>query len=229
MKEIFRQYVQIIGYSLIGIAFGFSFFYLFLNLYHYQEIRREVGFDFQNDASVIELKQTIDHVKENLQAYQNINYQGTLDYAEAGLWQTKLNVCVQSFENETLQKILLKNKINIQDVYEFRDSFDKSILNSCVVKQLYSLVGENPVNSEFIRNNKLLFKNYMDDLLQDTSYLKKDLNANSNYYFVTDMTALSVKNDVQDGFYEVMSAYNKSAKFLEAVSEWYKREAGGVQ
>ena len=69
----------------------------------------------------------------------------------------------------------------------------------------------------------------MDDLLQDTSYLKKDLYANSNYFFTTDMVALSVKNDVKDGFYEVMASYIKAAKFLDNISDWYQKEEGGAR
>lgn len=229
MKNILRQYIQIIGYSLTGIAFGFAFFYLFLNLYHYQEIRREVYMDFATDPSVLQLKKTLSSIETNLQSFQNANYQGALDYSEAGLWQTKLNVCVQAFQNETYQNLLTKQFINIKDVYDFRESFDKHILNSCVVKQLYSLTTETGVHSEYITQNRKLLKNYMDDLLQDTSYLKKDLESNNSYYFVTDVVSLTVKSDVKDGFYEVMSAYNRAIQFLETISEWYAREAGGVQ
>lgn len=229
MKMIFRQYIQIIGYSLVGIAFGFAFFYLFLNFYHYQELRREVYMDFSTDATVLQLNEILQSTEEKLQTFDQSNYVGTLDYADAGLWQTKLNVCVQSFKNETYQNILTKNIITIKDVYDFRESFEKEILNGCVVKQLYSLTGDHPVNSPFILENKKLLRNYMDDLLQDTSYLKKDLYANSNYFFTTDMVALSVKNDVKDGFYEVMASYIKAAKFLDNISDWYQKEVGGAR
>jgi len=228
MVKILRQYVKIIGYSLTGIAFGFAFFYLFLNIYHYSEIRREVYFDFSSDTAISQLSQTLSNVEKNLQAFQPNNYHGTLDYSDADLWRTRLQICVQSFRNDTYQKILSKEKLNIQDVEDLREVFTSQVLNNCVVTHLYSLIGEDTVNSRFIRENQKLLQYYMDDLLQDTSYLKKDLYANSNYFFTTDIVTLTVKNDVKDGFYEVISAYTRAAKFLELISDWYASEVGGA-
>lgn len=230
MKKIFKQYIQIIGYSLTGIAFGFAFFYFFLNMYHYQELRREAYIDFTTNAAVIQLRDTLQKVEENVNVFNSSAYQGRLDLETAGFWNVKLQVCVHSFQNETLQNILKKKSINIKDVYDLRESFENQVLNTCVVKQLYSLTSDQRFSENaFIQQNKELLKNYMDDLLQDTSYLKKDLASNSNYYFVTDMAALSGKNNVEDGFYEVMSSYIKSARFLESITNWYKSEVGGVE
>ena len=68
---------------------------------------------------------------------------------------------------------------------------------------------------------------YINSLLDETSYLKKDLINNSSYFFNTSIASSSIKDNTRDGFYEVMGAYNKAASFVEYISHWYKDEVEG--
>ena len=213
----------------MGVAFGFAFFYLFLNIYHYREIRREAYIDFEQDASVLEFDSILERVQANVESLPTSDvYQGSLEYNDAALWQDNFRTCIKIFKNSTFQEIRTKQSLDILDIYKFRESFEQEVLNECIVKQLYNLVAQNPLNNSYLQQNKELLQAYMDDLLQDTSYLKKDLTANGNYYFTTDASNLIIKNDVKDGFYEVMSAYNRAARFLELMSNWYRDTVGGT-
>ena len=229
MIRIFRQYMKILGNAFIGLAFGFSFFYLFLNIYHYREIRREVYVNFNTDSSIQQLDTILKNANDNIQKFNlSQEYHGRLEYGKAALWKTRLDVCVNSFHNKTFQELRNKNVLTIKDVYKFRESFENDVLNGCIVTHLYTLTNEFGDQDAFVNENKVLLQNYMDDLLQDTSYLKKDMNNNNSYYFTTDVTSLLGKNNTRDGFYEVVSSYIRSAKFLESISLWYANGVGGT-
>ena len=43
MKKILFEYINIFAYVIVGLAFGFSFFLLFLNFYHYKEVNTKVN------------------------------------------------------------------------------------------------------------------------------------------------------------------------------------------
>ena len=62
---------------------------------------------------------------------------------------------------------------------------------------------------------------YMDDILEDVSYLKKDLVSNSSYFYNTDITNSMIKNNVRDGFYEVLSSYQRTLNFVELIYDWF--------
>lgn len=228
MLKNLKQYFNILGNALIGIAFGYVCFYLILNIYHYQEIRRTAYIDFTTDTIVKDIDDTLKKIDDNISKFDKQNYNGVLLYKDASNVSKKLKVCTNSFRNKTFTELRSKNRIDILDVYNLRESFASDILNDCIVFQLYELVSEDSINDKFIIENKKMLKYYMDDLLQDTSYLKKDLDSNSSYFYNTDIVSSVVKNDVRDGFYDVLSSYRRTLKFVELISDWYGSRVGGA-
>ena len=57
--EFVKQYVKIITYSLIGLAFAFASFYLLSNAYHYLEIRKDFVVDFNTQPLVSNINEKI--------------------------------------------------------------------------------------------------------------------------------------------------------------------------
>ncbi len=225
MKEMLRQYCSIIGYFLVGLAFGFAFFYLILNINHYQELRRGAYIDVKADQSIIAFEATLDRITENIQAFSSTNYQGSMNYASATLLNQKFKNCVNLLRNEDYREIKNKTYLDIKDVYRLQQSYESKVLNECVISYFYALSDATDgsfQNDAYILENKRVLQDYMDVLLKQTSYLKKDLYDNSSYYFTTDTFSLAVKNNVKDGFYEAITAYQNVAKFIEDMSIWYK-------
>lgn len=228
MLKSFKQYFAILGNALIGIAFGYCCFYLLLNIYHYQEIRRTAYIDFENDIAIKEVDTILNNIDESIAKLSPNQYKGSLPYNTAFNIGKRLQICTNSFRNETFKELRDKKEIDIVDVYNFRKSFSSDVLNDCIVYQLYDFTVEGAINDEYIIENRKLLKSYMDDLLQDTAYLEKDLESNSEYFYNTDIVSAMVKNDTRDGFYEVLSSYRRSLKFLELIAEWYESRIGGV-
>lgn len=221
MLNSFKQYFVILANALIGIAFGYACFYLILNLYHYQEIRRVAYIDFENNASIKAFDEKLQKIESNISKFDSNNYKGELSYGDASKVQMKLKQCVSSFRNDTFTELRKENLIDIKDVYKFSESLSNDVLNDCIVFQLYELTTDNFIDNEYIEQNKKMLQYYMDDLLQDGSYLKKDLGGNSSYFYNTDITNSMVKNDVRDGFYEVLSSYQRALNFVELISDWF--------
>lgn len=227
--EFFKQYLKIINYAMMGLVFSFASFYLLSNAYHYLEIRKDLILDFNSQPLVKNLDQKVEKINENLSSFSIDNYHGDISVNQVQLIYFNLKSCVESFQNETIQSMRDKNKITIIDVYNLRESYENTILSSCIVNNLYWLTTINPDTfpSPYLLNNQDMIQLYINTLLDETTYLKKDLINNSSYFYNTSIASSSVKDNTRDGFYEVMGAYNKAISFVEFISDWFNSEFGG--
>lgn len=228
MIKNFKQYFVILGNALIGIAFGYCCFYLILNIYHYQEIRRVAYIDFDNDIAIKDVDSILANIDANINKFDHENYKGTLSYNTALDMEKRLRVCTDSFRNKTFNELRSKKDISIVDVYNFSESFSNNVLNDCIVYQLYDLSLEGTINDNYFVENRKLLRAYMDDLLQENSYLNTDLESNSAYFYNTDLLSAMVKNNTRDGFYEVLASYRRALKYVELISDWYQSRVGGA-
>ncbi len=224
-----KQYLKIISYICTGLVFVFASFYILANLYHYYELRKDYISSFNSQDLTLEIDSTLSNVQANINLYDSKTYKGNVSASNMLMVKQKLSNCIMAFNNETVNNLRTKNRITIIDVYNLRESYENDILNQCVVNNLYWLASiDESFGSTYLLNNKNITKLYMDTLLtSSTAYLKKDLLNNSSYYYNTAISSSSVKDNTRDGFYEVMDAYNRVAKLVLYVSEWYKMEAGG--
>lgn len=225
MKKIIKEYCYVIGNLLIGIAFGFAFFYLFLNFYHYQELRRVSRIDVKNDSLIASIDESLMKSMKNINSFSANNYKGSLDYSTAYSLNAKLKNCVTKIQNAKYLETRDKTEINIKDVYDLRASFETDVLNGCIALHLYPLITES--KDSYFSKNRDLIVNYTNLILRGTSDLENNLYDTSNYYFTTDNYSSTVSNKVRSGFYETLTSYNDAAKLLEELSEWYASRVGG--
>jgi len=227
--EFIKQYLKIINYSLLGLAFAFSSFYLLINAYHYLEVRKDYVVDFDTQPLVVDMDKKIANINDNISKFNPNTYKGKLSNSQMMLVSNNLKGCVANFNNKTIQSVRGKNKISIVDVYKLRESYENDILSNCIVTNLYwtTTVENDGFNSKYLKDNNKMIKLYVDSLLDNTSYLKKDLLNNSSYFFNTSIATASIKNNTKDGFYEVMNSYNDALNYVEFVSEWFRNEVEG--
>ena len=226
--DFIKQYLKILSNVCTGLVFAFASFYLLANLYHFFELKKDYYTDFNNELIVANIDETMRMIKNNTEKFNSTNYKGKVPTNTMILIGNNLNNCVSSFNNYTVQEMRNKNKITIVDVYKLRESYENDILNQCVVNNLHWLTTVDSSYGTYLLNNKEITKLYMDTLLtSSTAYLKKDLLNNSSYYYNTSIASISVLDNTRDGFFEVMDAYNRVAKLVLYVSEWYKTEAEG--
>ena len=227
--EFFKQYLKIINYTLIGLVFAFTSFYLLANEYHYLELRKDYHVEFNSQPLVTSFENKIKTVNDNISKFNANTYQGSIPVNKMQVFYHNLKTCSDKFSNETIQNMKDKDKITIIDVYKLRESYENDILNGCIVNNLYWLttINSDTFNNRYLLDNKDMIQLYINSLLDETSYLKKDLINNSSYFFNTSIASSSIKDNTRDGFYEVIGAYNKAASFVEYVSNWYKDEVEG--
>jgi len=223
--EFIKQYLKILSYVSTGLVFAFASFYLLANLYHFFELRKDFYTSFNNELIVTDIDKTLETVNNNINAFNSSNYKGQIPTNNMNLIRQNLSNCISSFNNSAMSEMRNKNVITIVDVYRLRESYENDILNKCVVNNLHWLTEADSSYGNYLVDNKDLSKLYIDALVASTSYLKKDLLNNSSYYYNTSIASTSTLDNTRDGFYEVMDAYNRAAKLVLYVSEWYKVEA----
>lgn len=227
MNSFFKQYFSIINYAIIGIVFGYASFYLFLNLYHYQDIRRtyDVNGTVADEVLVKNVDLRLKNIEENINLFDVNKYRGTLDASKLNLVSANLKVCLNYYNNDVYKELKKKSSINIIDVYKLREAYENEVLNGCIVKNLYWVSDIEKTDFEGLKQNSFLLKMYFKDILSTTSYLKKDLLNNTAYSFSTEIFSKEIKNISKDGFYDVMNSYNSSLNIVEYISNWLKQEA----
>ena len=227
--DFLKQYIKIINYALMGLVFGFASFYILANGYHYLEIRKDYVINFDNQILVKDIQKKLDNINTNISSFNVNSYKGNISNNRMSQIHQNLKSCVVKFNNDTYKNLIKQDKVSIIDVYKLRESYENDILSDCIVTNLYwtTTINKDNFKSEYLLNNKDIIKLYVNSLLNETSYLKKDLLNNSSYYFNTDIASSSIKDNTRDGFYEVMGAYNNASEFVLFVSEWFKNEVEG--
>lgn len=223
MLDLLKQYFKIIGYTLTGIAFGFSFFYILLNANHYSEIRRNFAFNSNEDKTVITIKQNLEQIKNNINTPVASEYINGVNINDINKLKNRFNICINSIDSNSFKEIMLKNTIDIRDVYKFRELYENEVASGCLVNQFIQIISENSELSKlFIDDDKDLLKIIFNELINNTEYVKKDLLNNSSYYFSTEISLLTGKNLTRDSFYQILSSYEKSTSLLLELSKKYK-------
>lgn len=223
MKKLLIEYCNIIAYSITGIIFGFSFFLLFLNFYHYKDVNnmyQKQDSDFKINVS---LKEKISKIKENINNFDPNSYKGNEDIYSLSSVKSRLDICVSKIDNEDFSKILNKKIINIKDVYDMQQFYQINIANECLVKQLYEVATMD--NSKIQINNLKTIAPFMEDninnLIKSTDYLQKVIKNNSSYYFSSNSNKIDLYDQTKDSYYDLLNNYTEAIDFIYDVSLWY--------
>lgn len=222
-----KQYLKIFSYVFSGLVFAFASFYLLANLYHYFELRKDYIVNFDTQYNVETLNNTLTKVESNISTFNPNTYVGSIPTSDMIKLKQNINSCLTNFRNDTYTGMSGKNKITIVDVYKLRESYENNVLNNCIINNLYWLTTiDDNYPSTILVNNKELNKLYFESLRSSTTYLKKDLNNNSSYFYNTSIASTAVKDNTRDGFFEVIESYQQAADYLLYLSDWFKMEVG---
>ena len=227
MKKILVEYSNIISYTVIGIVFGFTFFLLFLNLYHYEDVNdvyKKQDSDYQINK---ELKEKLNSISLNINSVQLNNTSS--NYANFSSIGLKLNTCVERINTNKFDELLSKKSISISDVYEMQQFYKIDISNECLVKQLYELnVGNNQNEYNEYIDTITFIEDNIEKLKDSTDYVEKVIKNNSSYSFTSSSTKEDIYNQVSDSYYSIINDYVDAIDFIYDLSVWYKNISGGI-
>ncbi|MDO5002608.1 MAG: hypothetical protein Q4E39_00045 [bacterium] len=223
MKKLIIEYCNVISYSITGIIFGFSFFLLFLNFYHYKDVNntyKKQDSDFKYNQS---LKEKILKTKDNIDSFNPNSYKGSEDIYSLASVKSRLNVCISKIDSEEFNKILNKKTINIKDVYDMQQFYQINIANECLVKQLYEVatMDNNKIQLSSLEIISPFMVDNINSLIKSTDYLQKVIKNNSSYYFSSNSNKNDLYDQTKDSYYALLNNYTEAIDFIYDVSLWY--------
>ena len=229
MKKILNEYIKIIGYTIVGLLFGLSFFLLLTNLYHKNEVNKTYVKNDDDLKIISETSKKLDIINKNISFFELSSYKGSYDLYEMSEIKNKLEICVKNIKNSNINKYLEKKEITLLDVYNLQQSFQIDIANECLIRQIYDLTITEGENNSVVVNSGLtpFLDNNIKQLITTNDYLSKTLKNNSSYHFNSNYSSVNLINPVKDSYYQVVSNYNKSIDFIVDFSNWYN-SLGGV-
>ncbi len=228
MKKILLEYINVFAYAVVGIVFGFSFFLLFINFYHYKEINETINVKEEMENYKQKTEEKLTKIKDNISLYQQNTYNGRNNIYDMNSIQIKLNSCVKSFESEEYKNLTDKENIEIKDVYKLGKFYQNTILNDCVVLQLSSLADESSSYSiTSLSTIRPFLKTNINQLLSNNGYITSSLENADNYYFTNDISKSSIFFLAKDSYSAINKNYQNTLDFLVEISEWYKSEVVG--
>ena len=115
MKKILLEYANMFAYAITGLVFGLSFFLLFINFYHMQELSLTVDVTALNDTNKASIQSKIETIKNNISVYDQSTYTGNLNIYALNNAKLKLESCVEVFERDEMMKYLELDQIGIKD------------------------------------------------------------------------------------------------------------------
>lgn len=222
MKKLLIEYCNIIAYSITGIVFGFSFFLLFINFYHYKDVNttyKKQDSDFKINQI---LKTKLEKINDNANSFNPNIYKGSENIYSLSSIKSRLNICVSKINNDELTKILDKKVIDIKDVYDMQQFYQINIANECLVKQLYEV---STLSDKFqisgLSNVSPFMEDNINNLIKSSDYLQKVIKNNSSYYFSSNSNKIDLYDQTKDSYYALLNNYTEAVDFIYDVSLWY--------
>ena len=222
MKNLLIEYCNIIAYSITGIVFGFSFFLLFINFYHYKDVNttyKKQDSDFKINQI---LKTKLEKINDNANSFNPNVYKGSENIYSLSSIKSRLNICVSKINNDELTKILDKKVIDIKDVYDMQQFYQINIANECLVKQLYEV---STLSDKFqisgLSNVSPFMEDNINNLIKSSDYLQRVIKNNSIYYFSSNSNKIDLYDQTKDSYYALLNNYTEAVDFIYDVSLWY--------
>ena len=116
MKNIFSEYINIVGYLVTGVVFFVCVSIMFNNIFN--EVQSKVQYE---NKITYEATSKLSEVKHLLTTGQSDND----DYLTL---VNSFKVCYQKFNDKQLSSVIYKDKISINDSYKFLQLYDKLII-----------------------------------------------------------------------------------------------------
>lgn len=223
MKKILLEYASMLAFTITGLVFGLSFFLLFINFYHMEELAETVDIASYNDTNKASVENKINQIKNNISVYEQSNYQGSLNIYGLNTVKSRLENCVEIIESDDMMNYFDLDQIGINDSYNFTLDFRNKILNDCLVMQVTSMINTDTVES---LPNFNLIKPYiqidLDNLLNSYNYVQNNIENSDHYYFTTENNKTNFFDLVEDSYTETMNNYQSTLDLLVEISNWYR-------
>ena len=223
MKKILLEYASMFAYTITGLIFGLSFFLLFLNFYHMDELADTVDVSTYNDTSKVSVENKLNMIRNNINVYDQNSYTGSINIYGLNNAKLRMEACLEILESDEMMRYFDLDTIGIQDTYNFTRDFRNIVLNDCVAMQINSMFSTDTVST--LPNFNVIepyVKLSINNLLNSTNYVQNNLENSDHYYFSTNVNKINFFDIVEDSYVDTMNNYQYTLDLIVEISNWYK-------
>ena len=229
MKEIFDDFLKLFANSVVMICLMIASFVLFINLYHYRELTRDLNINLSESIKYMNFKSNVDAIEKKIDGVRISSIEGTRN-TYASIVQKEIKKCVDELKNSQLYKLQEKDVVVQRDIQNINFEMSTNLNNVCMFYMNYNI-------NDFIA--KYDSKNRSFDsvdaransdkvfILSSTDYILKRLENNSSYSYQTEVTRNSIFNEPLANFSLSLDNYNSLLIMVENTTNWFVNEFGG--
>lgn len=231
MRRFLGEFMRLFADSTIVVCLMLCSFLTLLNLYHYKEISIPYGRNFSGDPQITEYKNYLKKAHDNFESV-DLSKVAVVDNTPARSAKNHFDDCYSVVSKASFNELDTKKSINIKDVYKYNTEMYESINNKCLfsIKYNYETLDKNrtPRKAKFSSISPSIEKR-RSDIMSSSSYMMSEMESNSAYYFMTDLTRNYIYDRNGENIALTIENYLNLAQGLVEVSEWYVGEFGGVR
>lgn len=221
MKGFIKEYLKIITYATIGFVLVLSSFYLVVNYYHTEELKKTIYIN-SNDISYQMYNNKLQKINDNLKTFKSKNVTNTV-YKKM---YNKLLTCKTVLEGEgTLATIPTNTNFTSYDIYKLGSRFQNDILNVCWAMHLSYLTSDD-VPREFSKVAPHVI-NSINMIIDQTTFAMKEIQNNSSYFYTTNITSSTLRNYLVSDYQIIANSYNNFADVILNLSELINNDING--
>ena len=216
MKSFIKNYLRLISYTVIGLVFLISSFYLVINYYHSEELKTTLYIS-EGDLVYQSFNNKLEQLEANLNKFNSKKTVNTSPVLSK--MYNKLISCKSVLKSEgTLATLPVNTYFNPTDVYNLGSKYQSDILNICWALHLSYLTDDETVPKEFKEIGPYV-GNSVNVLSNQVSFALSEIQNNSSYFYSTNITASTVRSYLNADYTMIAKAYNEFAGILVSLSE----------
>ncbi len=229
MKKVISDFIELLSNSLLVLSLFIVGFLILTNVYHSNDISTTANINYSDYASIRDLKNNIIKVERILNSV-NFNYIPVNSRTLAISIDNFIKNAVDSIKKTDFYNLSGTGELTYKNVYDYNDEVLLSLSYDCLF-YLQHNVGLQVHDTRYEDSFKVISSSFADvksDVDLESNHVKNRLLSNSNYSYVTDITRITVFNDLTSTFSLVASEYQKISNSLLVLANWYADEFGGV-
>lgn len=230
MKEIYKEFLELLGYCVLVVCFFFSSYLLLINLYHYNEIAVSQQRILSTEESYTSFKETLSEIKNDISSVSFAGITDSKKVSAAMSVKNALDGCVSVLESSAFYNLDQKNVIVIKDIYDTNKEMNNTINTKCLFFVPYYI--EASIESYGYGQS---FDKIKDDvefkkerIFVYSDFLFNKTLGNTAYSYTTDVTRTTIYNDLNQSINMTISNYNELVNTVNDISDWYVKEFGGA-
>lgn len=225
IKMVLKEFSDLFSCSLCMVCIALSGFIIFINLYHYQEIRYNINNDYINTEEYKDNKKKISSLKQKINGVKESEIKQS-DYFIYSQTKIKLDACLTALD-ESKFYTMTNNVVTSKDLYDYNNYLASSLQYKCLFEVDYAItngIKEYKSNMKYTLSDEV--NRVRTDLIFYGDNLRNQLLANGSYHYSTSNSKISIYNQNLNYYKLTINNYNKLLDETEVLVNYFLKEFG---